>query len=70
MYDSVRATILIGATCALSAEHAAQNLDYGGFYVQSCYNLTMHGPATLTYATAALGFTQACSIKLNQQLLL
>ena len=35
-----------------------QNVDYGGFYISGCANLNFHGPATLTYATAALGFTQ------------
>ena len=37
---------------------AAQNVDYGGIYISGCANLNLHGPATLTYATAALGFTQ------------
>ena len=31
----------------------------GGFFIQGCNNLTMHGPATLAYATFALGWTQA-----------
>ena len=35
-----------------------QVVDNGGFLVQNCVNLNMHGPATLTYATAALGFSQ------------
>ena len=45
----------------LGLQRLVQNLDYGGFFIQGCTNLTMHGPVTLTYATAALGFTQVAA---------
>ena len=38
----------------------------GGLFVANCANLNLHGPATLTYATAALGFTQARPCRLPQ----
>ena len=47
-----------------------QGIDNGGFLVQNCVNLNMHGPVTLTYATAALGFSQvyhqACDAQVVQ----
>ena len=54
--------------CGADTKGCLQNVDYGGLYVAGCANLNVHGPATLTYDTAALGFTQVsttCSCRLK-----